>query len=89
MFESLLEPVRAIACVGAKLESLRLLHVPLHLLQYLLIELGLLRLPQLLVKYVHMLEGMRLASDLDLRRIRIGHVTWKLSILVGERESSC
>ena len=89
MFESLLEPVSTIACVGAELEGLRLLHVPLHLLQYLLIELGLLRLPQLLVQYVHMLEGMRLASDLYLGRIRIGHVTWKLSILVGDRECSC
>jgi hypothetical protein len=56
MFESLFEPVCTVACVGAELEGLGLLHVPFHLLQYSLIELGLQRLPQLLVKYVHLLE---------------------------------
>ena len=76
MFESLFEPVSTVTCVGAELEGLGLLHVPFHLLQYSLIELGLQRLPQLLVKYVHLLERMRLSSDLNLGRIRVGHVPW-------------
>ena len=41
MFESLLEPVSSVACVGAELEGLGLLHISFHLLQDSLVELGL------------------------------------------------